>query len=196
MQLATSRNPTRLALPSVTIQVVPQNGKVIGMVGPLVPIFPFWYSEAKDKFWFLISLSPINGEISFDPRRVAIKTEQGGSFHVARYGGPLRAVDIQGNPDPRKELLATRSLKDPIGPFIVSDEVLISLIFEVKTFSPDDHFMFAIDGLEREGTPIEVPPLKFKNEKKRHFDFLLFDPLNFRKEWVVEHVEDEAPRIP
>jgi hypothetical protein len=105
-------------------------------------------------------------------------------------------VDIQGNPDPRKELLATRSLKDPIGPFIVSDEVLISLIFEVKTFSPDDHFMFAIDGLEREGTPIEVPPLKFKNEKKRHFDFLLFDPLNFRKEWVVEHVEDEAPRIP
>jgi hypothetical protein len=90
MQLATSRNPTRLALPSVTIQVVPQNGKVIGMVGPLVPIFPFWYSEAKDKFWFLISLSPINGEISFDPRRVAIKTEQGGSFHVARYGGPLR----------------------------------------------------------------------------------------------------------
>lgn len=59
-------------------------------------------------------------------------------------------------------------------------------MFDTKTIDPHQPFTLVIDGLKKEGHPIEVPPLRFKNKRRRHFDFLLFDPLNIHKEWVAE----------
>ncbi|MGE3978157.1 MAG: hypothetical protein AB7F94_11280 [Nitrospira sp.] len=59
-------------------------------------------------------------------------------------------------------------------------------MFDTKTLDPDQHFTVVLKGLEGQGLFIEVPPLKFKNEKTRLFAFLTFDPLNFRTEWVVQ----------
>lgn len=58
-------------------------------------------------------------------------------------------------------------------------------MFDTKTLDPDQHFTVVLTGVERQGLPIEVPPLKFRNEKRRLLAFLTFAPLNIRKEWIV-----------
>jgi hypothetical protein len=171
----------------VVIKVIPENGKIFGFVGPFIPIIPIWHSEAKNSFWLLISLLSQNGEITFDPRRVVLETERGDTFLAAGFKGPLHLADIiQNNSDPRKKLLDEKSLNISVSPFSISEEVLVGVMFETKTIDPDQHFTLVLKGIERGGHPIEVPPLKFNKERRRHFNFLLFDPLNIRKEWVVQ----------
>jgi hypothetical protein len=182
-----SKDPSTLVADSVVIKVVPQNGKIFGFVGPFIPIIPVWLSEAKNGFWFLISLLPKNGEITFSPSLVALKTERGDTFLPAGFTGPLRLADIiQNNSDPRKKLLDAKSLNVSVNPFSISAEVLVGVMFETKTIDPDQHFTLVLKGLEKGGHPIEVPPLKFSKERRRHFDFLLFDPLSIHTEQVVQ----------
>jgi hypothetical protein len=182
-----SKDSITLVLDSVTIKVIPQNGKVFGLVGPLLPIIPFWHSEAKNRFWFLISLLSQNGEIIFDPTRIALETERGDTFLPVGFNGPLLFEDIvRNNSDPRKILLDEKNLNTSASPFSISAEVLVGVIFETKTIDPDQHFTLVLKGLERGGHPIEVPPLKFNKERRRHFDFLLFDPLSIHTEQVVQ----------
>lgn len=189
MQLSNSKNATKLALDSVTIGIVPQNNRVFAVGGPLVPIFPIWESYAKAntaQFWFLVVLSPKNGEISFDPKRVVLETDQGDTFLAAGFSGPLLVADaIRDKLDLDKHLLNTDSLNVSLSPLSISAEVFMGVMFDIKTLDPDQHFTVVLRGLERQGLPIEVPPLKFRNEKTRLFAFLTFDPLNIRKEWIV-----------
>ena len=189
MQLSNSKNPTKLALDSVTIQIVPLNNRVFAVAGPLIPIFPIWesYTKAhKTQFWFLVVLSPENGEISFDPKRVVLETDQGDTFLAAGFSGPLLVVDaVRDKSDLDKQLLNANSLNVSLSPFLISAEVFVGVMFDMKTLDPDQHFTVFLKGLERQRLPIEVPPLKFRNERRRLFAFLLVDPLNIRKEWIV-----------
>lgn len=190
LQLSTSKNSRKLALDSVTIKIVPLNNRVFAVGGPLVPIFPIWESYAKahkTRFWFLVVLSPENGEISFDPKRVVLETDQGETFPAAGFSGPLLVADaIRDKTDLDKQLLNANSLNVALRPFSISAEVFVGVMFDTKTLDPDQHFTVVLNGVERQGLPIEVPPLKFRNEKRRFFAFLTFDPLNFRAEWVVQ----------
>lgn len=187
MKTPSSKDSITLVLDSVTIKVIPQNGKVYGLVGPLLPIIPFWHSEAKDRFWFLISVLPQNGEIIFDPTHITLETERGDTFLPVGFNGPLLSEDIvRNNSDPRKILLDEKNLNTSVSPFPISAEVLVGVIFETKTIDPEQRFTLVLKGLKRGGHPIEVPPLTFSKERWRHFDFHLFDPLSIRKEWVVQ----------
>jgi hypothetical protein len=189
MQLPTSTNSRKLALDSVTIGIVPLNNRVFAVGGFLVPVFPIWESYAKTnkaQFWFLVVLSPENGEISFDPKRVVLETDHGDTFLAAGFSGPLLVADaIRDKLDLDKHLLNANSLNASLSPFSISAEVFVGVMFNTKTLDPDQHFTVFLKGLERQGLPIEVPSLKFKNEKRRLFAFLTFDPLNIRKEWIV-----------
>lgn len=76
LQLSMNGNPQRtLALDSFTIKVFPENRKFYGVTGPVVPIYPFWSAELEHGFWFRIYVLPKNGEITVDPRRIALETE-------------------------------------------------------------------------------------------------------------------------
>jgi len=128
-----------------------------------------------------------NGEVTFDPRRVVLETEGGDTFLAAGFNGPLPFSDIiQDNSDPRKKLLDEKTLNISVSPFSISAEVLVGVMFETRTIDPDQHFTLVLKGLKRGGHPIEVPSLKFNKERRRHFDFLLFDPLNIHTERVVQ----------
>lgn len=190
MQLASSKNSTKLALDSVTIGIVPLNNSVFALGGPLVPIFPIWESYAKAnnaQFWLLVVLSPENGEISFNPKRVALETDQGDTFLAAGFSGPLLVADaIRDKVNLDKHLLNANSLNVSLSPLPISAEVFMGVMFNTKTLDPDQHFTVVLKGLERQGLPIEVPPLKFRNEKTRFFAFLTFDPFNYRTEWIVQ----------
>lgn len=190
MQLSTSNNSRKLALDSVTIQIVPQNSRGFAVGGPLVPIFPIWESQAKaheSQFWLLVVLSPKNGTISFDPKRVVLETDQGDRFLAVGFSGPLLVANaIRDKSDLDKHLLNANSLNASFSPFSISAEVFVGVMFDTKTLDPDQHFTVVLKGLERQGLPIEVPSLKFKNERRRHFAFLTFDPLNYHAEWVVQ----------
>lgn len=188
LQLSTSGNPRILTLDSVTIKVFPRNGKALGVAGPVVPIFPFWESEAADRFWFQIYLLPRNGEVTFDPRRIVLETERGDTFRAAGFTGPLFYADInENNSDTAgKTLLDEKSLNTSVNAVSISAEALVGVMFETRTIDPDQHFTLVITGLEKGGQPIEVPPLKFNRLRMRHLAFLLFDPLNYHAEWVVQ----------
>jgi len=190
MQLPNSKNSSKLTLDSVTIGIVPQNNRVFAVGGPLVPIFPIWESQAKAheaQFWLLVVLSPENGEISFDPKRVVLETEKGDTFLAGGFSGPLLVADaIRDKSDLDKHLLNANSLNVSLSPFSISAEVFVGVMFDTKTLTPDQHFTVFLKGLERQRLPIEVPPLKFRNEKRRLFAFLTFDPLNYHAEWVVQ----------
>lgn len=187
MQLSTSKNSKKLALDSVTIQIVPQNSRGFAVGGPLVPIFPIWESQTKAQFWLLMTLSPENGEISFDPKHVVLETEKGDTFLAAGFSGPLLVADaIRDKSDLDTQLLNANSLNVSLSPFSISAEVFVGVMFDTKTLDPGQPFTVVLKGLERQGLPLEVPQLKFKNERRRHFAFLTFDPLNFHAEWVVQ----------
>ena len=182
-----SIDPSTLVADSVVIKVAPENSKVFGFVGPVLPIIPVWHSEGSNRFWFLISLFSQNGEITFDPRRVALETEQGDIYVAMGFSGPLGLAELVRNKsDPHKKLLDEKVLNVSASPFAISTEVLIGVMFEIETIDPEQHFTLVLKGLEREGHSIEVPPLKFSKERRRHLDFLLFDPLNFHAERVIE----------
>lgn len=188
LQLSTSGNPRILTLDSVTIKVFPRNGKALGVAGPVVPIFPFWESEAADRFWVQIYLLPRNGEVTFDPRRIVLETERGDTFLAAGFTGPLLYADInENNSDTAgKTLLDEKNLNTSVSAVSISAEALVGVMFETRTIDPDQHFTLVITGLEKGGQPIEVPSLKFNRLRMRHLAFLLFGPLNFQTEWAVQ----------
>lgn len=183
-------------LDSVTIAVLPKNHKFFAFIGPLVPVIPIWHSEAESRFWFLLQLSPKIGEITFHPNSIALATDQGDTIHLAGMSGPVLISGFRNYPLFYDKSLAIKGLNDSVIPMTISEKVIVGLMFDTETLGPDRHFTLVLTGLERQEHPIEVPPLKFKKSLKMGFDFGLFDPLNFRKEWVVEQVEDEAPRTP
>jgi hypothetical protein len=182
-----SKGVNCLALDSVTIKVIPENGKHFALVGPFIPIMPIWHSAASNRFWFQISLSPNNGEITFDPSLVTLETEAGDTFFAAGFNGPLRLSDvIQNQTDTREKLLDAKSLNVSVSSFRIAVEVLVGLMFETKTINPDQHFRLVLRGLERGGDPIQVPPLEFNKERRRYFYFSLIRPLSIHSEWVVQ----------
>ena len=127
-QWATSGNLGRtLVLDSLTIKVFPQNGKFFGITGPLVPVFPLWYSEAKNRFWFQIYLLPKNGEVTVDPRRIVLETERGDTFRAAGFTGPLLYANInENNSDTAgKTLLDEKSLNTSVSAVSISAEALV-----------------------------------------------------------------------
>ncbi|HJT19810.1 MAG TPA: hypothetical protein VJ746_05040 [Nitrospira sp.] len=186
MQLSSSENQSRIFLDSITIQVVPQNGRAYGVVGPLIPVIPFWYSQAKDRFWLLISLRPETSEISFDPSHVALETEQGDTRLPIGFSGPFSVQDFTQNSYLNETILDEKTLNFSFSVISISAEVLVGLMFDKKTPNPNHQFTVFLKGIKKQGQTVLVPPLKFKNVKKRHFDFLLFSPLNIHKEWIVE----------
>ncbi len=159
MQLSNSKNSRKLALDSVTIGIVPQNSRGFAVGGPLVPIFPIWESQAKAQFWLLMTLSPENGEISFDPKRVVLETEKGDTFLAAGFSGPLLVADaIRDKSDLDTQLFNANRLNVSLSPVSISAEVFVGVMFDTKTLDPDQHFTVFLKGLERQGLPIEVPP--------------------------------------
>ena len=134
-----------------------------------------------------MTLSPENGEISFDPKRVVLETEKGDTFLSAGFSGPLLVADaVRDKSDLDKHLLNANTLNISLSPFSISAEVFVGVMFNTKTPDPDQHFTVFLKRLKRQGVPIEVPPLKFRNEKRRLFAFLTFDPLNYHTEWEVQ----------
>ncbi|MDH4083220.1 MAG: hypothetical protein OEV99_06205 [Nitrospira sp.] len=141
-------------------------------------------------------LSPENGEITFDPKRVLLETDQGDTFLAAGFSGPLLVADaIRDKVDLDKHLLNASSLDVSLSPLPISAEVFMAVMFDTKKLDPDQHFTVVLNGVERQGLPIEVPPLKFRNEKTRLFGFLTFDPLNIRKEWIVNEQSHTKMRV-
>lgn len=128
LHVSTNGNLRRtLVLDSLTIKVFPRNGKALGVAGPIVPIFPFWESEAADRFWVQIYLLPRNGEVTFDPRRIVLETERGDTFFAAGFTGPLLYVDInENNSDTAgKTLLDEKSLNTSVNAVSISAEALV-----------------------------------------------------------------------
>ena len=188
LQVSTNGSPQRtLALDSFTIKVFPENRKYYGVAGPVVPIIPLWSGEREHGFWFQIYVLPKNGEITIDPRRIALETERGDTFFAAGFTGPLPYADInKSNVDIGKILFDEKQLNVSVSQVPISEEALIGVMFETTTIDPDQHFTLIIPGLESGGHPIEVPPLKFNRLRTRHVDFSLFGPLRFQREWEVQ----------
>lgn len=187
LQLSANGNPQRtLALDSFTIKVFPENRKFYGLSGLVVPFYPFWSEKLKHGFWFRIYVLPKNGEITVDPRRIALETERGDTFFAAGFTGPLLYSDInKSNLDFGTILFDEKHLNPSVSQVSISAEALIGVMFETKTIDPDQHFTLIITGLESGGHPIEVPPLKFNRLSKRYVVFSLFG-LPFSREWEVQ----------
>ncbi len=187
-QSARNGNPQRtLALDSVTIKVFPENMKFYGVTGPVVPFYPFWSGELGHGFWFRIYVLPKNGEITVDPRRIALETERGDTFFAAGFTGPLLSSDInKSNVDIGKTLFDEKHLNSSVSQVSISAEALIGVMFETNTIDPDQNFTLIITGLESGGHPIEVPPLKFNRLRRRMVAFSFFGPLRFQTEWEVQ----------
>ncbi len=185
MKSPNTADSVTFTLDSVEIKVIPQNGRFWGGTGPLLPLIPIWHTEDRNRFWFLISVLPRIGTVSFDPRRVTLQIEQGNTFSSAGFTGPLSVSDIHTNSDSER-LLDEKSLNVSNNRFSASTEVLIGLMFDIRTFDPDQPFTMILGGLEKGGQAIEIPPLRFHRQQRRHFDFILFDPLSFRTEWIVQ----------
>lgn len=174
-----------LVLDSVTMNVVPQNGKAFGLAGPIIPVIPIWYSEAKTEFWVLISFLSNTGEITFDPRVVTLETEGGDTFRAAGFNGPIPVSKISlDNSTAVNEVLDGKTLNRAVTPFPISADVLVGVMFATKTIGPDQDFTLVLDGLEKEGHRIDMPTLKFSKERRRHFTFSFLN-FNFPKEWAV-----------
>jgi hypothetical protein len=110
---------------------------------------------------------------------------KGNTFSSAGFTGPLSVSDIHSDSD-LERLLDEKRLNVSDNGFSASAEVLIGLMFDMRTFAPDQPFTMILGGLEKAGQAIEIPPLRFHRQQRRHFDFILFDPLSTRTEWVVQ----------
>lgn len=172
-------------LDSVEIKVLPQNGKLWGIAGPIVPLIPVWHSEDRNRFWFLISVLPKIGTVSFHPRRVTLQMDQGNTYSSAGFTGPLSVSDIHSDSD-LERLLDEKGLNVSDNRFSASEEVIIGLMFDISTLASDQPFTIMLAGLQKAEQIIEIPPLRFHRQQRRHLDFILFDPLSVRKEWVVQ----------
>ena len=105
---------------------------------------------------------PKNGEVTVDPRRIALEAERGDTFFAAGFTGPLLYSDInKSNVDIGETLFDEKHLNASVSQVSISAEALIGVMFETNTIDPDQHFTLIITGLESGGHPIEVPPLKF-----------------------------------
>lgn len=183
MELPLGKDSNTVVLDATSVTVSPQNSKFFGFVGPFIPIIPFWASNAKTNFWFVISLLPQNGSIAFDPMKAALDAGQGNKLLAKGFTGPIKLEHI--GSETWTDIVNPAYANASVGPLLVSSEVFFGVAFDVATISPDQRFTLLLEGLEGEDGPIDVPRLVFKMEKIRHFVFLTFDPLNVRKQWVV-----------
>jgi len=176
-----------MSLDSVTIKVYPVNRKIFGFFGPLLPVIPVWHSPSTSRFWIILSILATNGEIWFNPGHVLLQIEQGGTYPAAGYTGPMSFSEWS-KLYPVETFLDAKSFNASLNPFPVEkEEVVIGLMFDIKPLAPDQRFSMTIDGFERIGYPnVGVPMLSFKKQTRKHFDFVIFDPLSVHKEWIVD----------
>lgn len=170
---------------SLKLNVIPLNAEVFGMMGLILPIIPIWHNHAQDHFWVLLTLNSTDGAIRFDTKDIVLVTEEDRHLVAVSMSGPHPVQ--KGRHTSLEALLDMKNPSYIVDSLIISEEVLVGLMFQTPTLPPDRQFKVIIDRTQRHDCAHDPILISFERRQSREFYFSILDPVTIRKEWVIEN---------
>jgi hypothetical protein len=178
-----------LSLPGLRISATPRNSRTsLLLAGPAIPPLPIipmpgWEGlDYSPPFIFDVQLYPEAGAFSIDPMRVALWIADQGSHAPVGFVGPFEAQVYWGHKQTPKFLRGKRFIcgvwegqlhaelddlrvRRTEGPIDLPGASCLGLLFDLPAPPPSRKFELQIDGIERNGAPVEVPVIYFEQAR-------------------------------
>lgn len=168
--------PARISLAGLDLEVQIQNMKqVVFFTNPL-PITAPLIRLAPLRVW--LSITPLSGSVGFDPGRVALSIDGTEGMKPVGYWGPgvgqpgasgfaahMRCGRLKAKGRGYEECFncvwSSTPINKPEGAVPLAKASCFVLVFETRP-SPKHRFELSLEGLERNGSRVTVPQMKFE----------------------------------